>query len=351
MGTTISNQTIASETWQMIEEANTALSQSKNTQKKGQAQIAVSNRAVGSEVAVLDSILSAIEGGKQATAANNLGSAGKPQLPYPGYNSSIFDGAGEQETGLISIIGAVLALQAKSNSNFWQTLWKQAGDSMQIQVDFAPIVGDAIKGQYLQQSKATMAQADQAFNDAFISLGMFALTAVTAGAMEYSDALEDVGPTDDGTEFEMEEISQPKQEPTELDNDAAEVTNNSETNQSRLEKELGNFKGKAMPALKAAVSFMQRGLLVSQLTGMISQFGTGMNGSQYMKIQAAAQKLEGEKAAASQEGQMYSQFYSQDFSRMEELRQGSSQNIDNAMNILQQAANTITQTTTSMFRG
>ena len=348
MSTNISNQTIASETWQMIEEANTALSQSQNTQKKGQAQIAAGNRVGSNDVAVLDSILSAIESGKSTTAKDANSSSGKPQLPNPGYNSSIFDGAGEQETGLISIIGAVLALQAKSNSNFWQTLWKQAGDSMQIQVAFAPIIGNAIKDQYLAQSTATSAQASQSEVDAFISLGMFALTAVTAGAMESCDALEDTGPTDDAAEFSNETDNAPTQT-TQLQEDAESVTN--ETNEARTTSEWDNFKAGATPVLKKLMSFMGRGLQVAQLTSMLSQFGTGLNGSKYLQIQADNQKLEGEHAAASQEGQMDSQFYSQDFSRMEELRQGSSQNIDNAMNILQQAANTITQTSTSMFRG
>lgn len=347
----ISNQTIASETWQLIEGANTALSQSQNTQKKGQAQIASGNRIAGNEVEVLDSILSFIESGKQAPAhaANQLGSPSKPQLPYPGYNSSIFDGTGEQETGLISIIGAVLALQAKSNSNFWQTLWKQAGDSMQIQVAFAPIVGSAIKNQYLAQSNATSAQASQSKWDAVISLGMFVLTMGTAGAMEGADPLEDAGPKEDPVEYEK--TANTTANDTVLEDDAANVTNNSEQNQSRIEREWGNFKAKSTPVMRKAASWLGRGLQVAQLTGMISQFGTGLNGSKWLQIQSEQQKEEGLHAAASQEGQMYSQFYSQDFSRMEELRQGSSQNIDNAMNILQQAANTITQTTTSMFRG
>ena len=350
MSTNISNQTVANETWQMIEEANTALSQSQNTQKKGQAQIAAGNRVAGSDFLVLDSILSAVESGKPANGGNNPGSAGKPQLPNPSYNSSIFNGAGEQETGLISIIGAVLALQAKSNSNFWQTLWQQAGDSMQIQVNFAPVIGTAIKDQYLAQSTATSAQASQSEVDAYISLGMFTLTAITAGAMETCDAFEDTGPTDDASQY-ANETDQAPGEDTDLQEATAKLTSDGENSESRVMNELENAKAKGTPVLKRLMSFMGRGLQVAQLTQMLSQFGTGLNGSHYLNIQADNHKLEGVHAAASQEEQMYSQFYGQDFSRMEELRQGSSQNIDNAMNILQQAANTITQTTTSMFRG
>ena len=352
MSTTGTNQMITGEIWHMIEKTNTAREQSQNTQKKGQAQIAATNRSTAGELLVLDSVLSALADGEAsgATATRQSDTSAKPQLPFPGYNSSIFDGTGKQETGLITIIGNVLAMQARSNSNFWQTLWTQASDSMQIQVDFAPIVGQAIENQYQQQSNATQQQASQAFTDAFISLGMFAATAVTAGAMEYSDSLEETGITQKPNEFARETDVRP-QTNNELSDEAGTTINDDETNGGRISRDLDHYGAIAKSGLKKAASWLGRGLQVAQLTGMLSQFGTGLNDSKYQSNQAEAEKAEGLAAAKSQEGQMESQFYSQDFSRMEELRQGSSQNIDNAMNILQQAANTITQTTTSMFRG
>ena len=345
----ISNQTVAGETWHMIEGANT-LSQSKNTQKKGQAQIAAGNRAVGSEELVLDAVLPTLADGQVKDRINNLGSKGNPRLFSPAYNSSVFDGADEQETGLISIIGNVLALQAKSNSNFWQTLWKQAGESMRIQVGFAPIIREAIENQYLNQSQATKAQANQSETDAWISLGMFALTAGTAKVMECQETAEDIGPKDKAIETQKE-TDPLKSTETQLDRDAETVMNDTNTNKPSIKRDAPHCAAKSKPALKKALSLLKRGLEVAQLTDMISKFSTGLNDSKYQQTQSDCQLQEGKQAAASQEGQMYSQFYGQDFSRMEELRQGSSQNIDTAMNILQQAANTITQTSTSMFRG
>lgn len=364
MSGTIANQTIANQTWQMIEEVNESLSQTETAQKQGQAQIAQGNRSVGQAVVIKDVILPAAPDGKQtaATAAKNPGSPGKAQLPYPGYNSKVFGGTGEQEQGLIAIMGAVLALQAKTNSNFWSTLWQQASQSMEMQVEFAPIVGAAIQSQYNAQSAATSAQATQSETDAFISFGMFGTSMLMAGYMEYSEPGENTTPTDESpaNENETDEPGGTNPEsPESLSGEAEQVDSNAdkvitdedESFRSRASKTFNWAKGKLQAGQKTVTSFLGKGLQTTQMFSMLSQASTGMNDAKYQSRQAAQQGLEGQAAATSQEAQMYSQFYGQDFSRMEDLRQGSGQNLDYAMNILLQASNSITQTDTSMFRG
>ncbi|MFC2049477.1 hypothetical protein ACFLR2_02240 [Chlamydiota bacterium] len=358
MSGTIANQTTASETWQMIEEVNASLAQDKTTQKQGQAQIATGNREAGLAAAIKDVVLPASPDGKLTGTANNPGSAGKPQLSYPSYDSSVFDGADQQQTGLIAIIGEVLALQAKTNSNFWSTLWKQASQSMEMQVKFAPIVGDAIRSQYNAQSQATLAQSNQSYTDAFISFGMFAAAMGTAAFQEFTDPAEEI-PNDPATEntdetanAETDADANSPQATEETTQQTDKVLNDEqEVNTSRLRKAWNKISSKLSLGQKRLTGFLGKGMQATQAFGMLSSASTSMNDSKYQNQQAAFQSLEGQAAATSQEAQMYSQFYGQDFTRMEDLRQGSSQNLDYAMNMLQQAANSITQTVTSMFRG
>ncbi len=365
MSSTVDSQSIASQTWRLIEETNASLAQSAQSQQKGQGAISAGNRVVNLQHLEKDIILPSDGQSRQDAliAAKDPAAASKPPLPYPGFNSKAFQGTGDDhQMGLIAIIGAVLALQAKTNSNFWSTLWQQASQSMQMQVSFAPIVGSAIKSQYQAQSDATLEQSAMQRTDGIINLCMFGGAMVMGAVAEFQDPAEVTNPEDPAAEFEEEENApsaaedaaeeNPVTEEQQLDRDTDQVLNDeNKANESRGSK-AGQFVKSRMGVGQARLSaYLGRGMQMMQGAQMLSSGSTALNDSTHQAQIAVYQAQEGQCAAVSQEGQIYSQFYGQDFSRNEDLRQGSGQMIDYAMNILQQAANSITQTVTSMFRG
>jgi|GEM_PF-4030911 len=354
MSGTIEDQKLANLTWQMIEEVDASRKQSNTQQKKGEGKVAAQNR---SQQQLLDLIVAA-ETGKPVQQTPGGGPAAKPQLPNPDSNSQIFGGGDDQDQGLISIIGQVLALQAKTNSNFWSSLWKQASQSMEMQVNFAPVVGAAIKAQYQAQSDATAAQAEQSSTDAWINIGMFAFAGFNAGMQEVEtpdseiNNAKDVAAVDKTAEANAPSAEQAIQATQEELNVADDVMNG-ETDSwwPNCEKTWEKAKSLMSRGKNIYTSFSAKLAQNSQMTQVLAQASTGWNDAKYQGRIAAQQVIQGQNEAVSQEAQMYSQFYGQDYTRMEDLRQGSGQNLDYAMNMLQQASNTITQTVTSMFRG
>lgn len=349
------SNSVANQTWNMINTVNSSVRHSQTTQKQGEALIAEENRVIDIQQLDKDVIVPADLHAGQAQYKQSVGASNKPQLPYPENEWNAFQDGDDDQPGLISIIGTVLALQAKTNSNFWSTMWKQASMSMMTQVKFAPIIAEAIIDQYDAQSNATDAQASQAMFSGITNLGAFVMT--LGLAYNIPDAVDtptnpEGPPVEAQTEGPAPDESAPGTEDAALEEQADGITNKTDpTGSQRLDA----TKDEAGAVMKRGGTWMgkytQKFLQVVQGTAMMSQASTGFSDSHYQGVQAAQQKIEGQAAAVSKESEQYAQFFGQDFSRDEDLRQGSGQNIDYAMNILQQAANTITQTVTSMFRG
>lgn len=345
-----------------------SLQRAHRAQKEDGAHIAQTNRLTDLRVFERDVVLPAAPHGGQPSKASPAPDQG-PKLPAPSTEWDAFQGGDGQQEGLISIIGAVLALQAKTNSNFWSTQWKQASASMMMEVNFAPIVGAAITAQYNAQSENTQTQADQASTTGAVNIAMFSISMVMAGIQEYKDPSEQL-PTDKPKTFEVEpEQAEPEEgsgtgdlenagEDTELKKMNAEIDDTKKV----IDDETDAFKADAKRTFAKGQQMMKRGMTyltsylgragqAAQMMSMLSQGVTGLTDAKYLSTQALKIAAEGQAATLSKEAEMYSRFYGEDFSREEDLRQGASQNIDNAMNILQQAANTITATVKSMFGG
>lgn len=372
---------IVSQTWEAIEATNSAIRASKRAQKQGEARVAQDNSSVSrgtiGRVQQLEKdviVPSELNEGEILTATGQPnGAPAKPQLPQPQFNWNAFQGIGGDQEGLIAIMGKVLALQAKTNSRFWSSLWKQASESMMIQVKMAPIMALAIKTAYQNQAAATKCQANQAFEDGMASMFSF-LGAVVMGSIgEFNDentpfkqGAGDVTMEDEGATQDVED-----EEGTELDDLSAdnapsrtvdrEMENADEIiNKSGDETSFGDramkLWGKAKPALgktqKTVANLLYK---TQQSAALMTMFSQGITGllvdSKYQSQKSTYEGLEGQAQALSKEVEQYAQYYGQDFSRTEDLRQGSSQNIDYAMNVLKGAADSITQSVTSMFRG
>lgn len=314
--------------------------------------------------------------------------SGKPKLPAP---TSSFkgltqeDGENQGETmGLIAIIGEVMALQAKSNSNFWKLTWNQASESMMAEVNFAPVIAGAIEDSYKAQAAATQAQADSAETSGIINICAFGGAMVMGGVEGYKSAVKEEGQeairvaqetesSADGaagsgkTEAEDADagaaasgVTADTAEETVTDTEDGATTAQQGDNQTRqtsdetykgrkkwkdiIMDKMGKVTKRAGPILKTGFDRYQQAFYATQ--GFNSLFVD----AHYKTIEATQQGLQGQAQALSKEGEMVAQFYGQSFSRLDELARGAQANLDYAMKILESAASTITQTVTSMFR-
>jgi len=355
------SSSVTNQTWILIDAASQK--QRSNTPKQGEERVAQANSS-SATVADLQQFekdvlipASAYKGMGMLAARSPSGAPSKPQLPYPRFSWNGFQGTDANQPGLISIIGTVMALQAKTNSNFWSSLWKQASQSMMMEVKFAPIIGDAIRSQYEAEAAATRSQAEQAKQEGIASIMAFSGGVLMAGYMEYND---EASPGKSGDEVEQEnETKQPGSSQTnqtqtsKTDADIDKMINKQEeTWQERAKRVGGKIKSGLTKGQKRFSSLIGKALQTTTMANMLSDGITKVGiTSKYQAQQAMYQAEQGACQALSQEAQQYSQFYGQDFSREEDLRQGVSQNIDYAMNILKSAADSITQTITSLFRG
>jgi hypothetical protein len=366
-------------TWEIINSTSYEIEENAKAQKRGQARIAEANHSQGRQQVAKDLILPSAGDGQTETIAKGKGDV-KPNLPVPkktfaGLTEDDGDDDGSLENGktlgLIAIIGEVMALQAKTNSNFWSTLWKQASESMMMEVKFAPIIGSAIKSAYTAQSQATMAQANMAKEDGMINLFMFGgsmLFGVISEANDAAGAGEDANLEDETKNTENDAPTSPNsQEDEGIEQELDSEGRATNTEEQQVNRESNREESTWKNRLKRTSKFIKdvgsrsyqrlggalgKGMQYAMGAQMLSQGITGwFVDSKYKAQQADKEQEEGQAQALSKEAEQYSQFYGQAFSRSDTLTQGVQQNIDYAMNILKSAADTITSTVTSMFRG
>ncbi len=327
-----------------------------------------------------------------------------PAKPYAGVQGT--DGDGNDNMSLIAIIGMVLALQAKTSSQYWQNLWKQASESMNMQVNFAPIVAKAIKSSYDAQVSATQNEAKGALGAGISQIVAFGLS-IGGGAFstykglgseqikEDAKNIEELGeeaPAAAEGVGEEEGFLQAGNNEAKANSDA----NNSETaavaarsdaqEKEELEKVAARkAKGKAPAAdevagppdnpldpeekvyssratkLKNALSkvftsknvtaMYENSLRAGQLAGMLGQGSQQIIQAQYQSKAALFRGIQGQAEALKSLSEMLAQYYGQNFSRANELTSGAQQSIDTVMNILNSASQAVTGAVNSMFRG
>lgn len=302
--------------------------------------------------------------GKEEATTTSL----KAQLPAPTKGFSGLTGDdGEtqgQTMGLLAIIGEVMALQAKSNSNFWKTQWQQASQSMMMQVKFAPIIGNAVKAQYQAQADATKAQADESKWNGIIFAGSFVMCVGGAGiavGKEAMDATNSVAEDELGNAENEGEAAAGAGDLNNAGDDLEAENADNQVQQGQVEEQVNNenasrwkntlkwLKDGASKGGKRFSEWMGKSVQGAQLAQMQAQASTNLVSNKYQNIQAQQQGIQGQQASLDKMSEQYAQFYGQNFSRNEDLRNSAQQNIDTAMNTLSQAANAITSTVTQMF--
>lgn len=289
-----------------------------------------------------------------------LGSS-KPNLPAPEspeaqYKQEEAALGGDDQTSIIAIIGAVLALQAKSNSNFWSTMWEQATASMNLSIALAPTIANAVKDNWNAQAQATEQEANQATGDGWFAVGATTLSVLMggygawkAGGEEAAGAADDAGLTKTPNDAASSSTLASADAENQL-NQAVKETDTTTTGQIKrwglgVKANLGKGTKGLFTALEKTAGYGQAFMASSQ--GM-AQLTIDAPAKTEIAIQ---QRAAGAADALSKVSEQYSQYYNQNFSREEDLRQGSSQNIDFILNVLKSASDQVTQVSIGMFRG
>lgn len=332
----------------------------------------------------------------------------KPQLPMTNdeiINVEEMSVKSAKGVNLIAIMANVMVLQAKSNEDFFSSLWQEASASMAMEAKLAPIVAKATLNAGLAQADATKAQASESLASGITNICLFGATMVAGGVMTAmepgagaADDAEKEGTTQalkqtaedspddtggitgeisDGVDNEggtnQEAIQDATQDATKQKAKAGETitaaTNKTETETSNIAQEnldaveegrqngaqaaaknamdkVGKGAKEAGPILKTMQNCMQVGMTLS----MLGQGITGITGFVYKSRQAAYEKEGAEWQAISKMGDVQIQIMGQAFGRAEGMSQQAQQNVNSALQILEGMVQTITQTVNSGFQ-
>lgn len=309
------------------------------TNKQGQAKIAASQRLVGKSAVRADVIVSAAGTGKQVIESPTP--VERLSLPRPLEATKMYQGGSDDDENLLALIGGILLLQAQSDSNTWRTMWKMATMSMQMQIELAPLAGKAIQTQFLAQSTATLVESQLSYaNGQAIGFGAFGALGHT-GYEKGSDAYK----------------KYQAQKAVEYGNET-NVNANSPSALPAEEKSPWDFgkawdwvADKAPTVGKWAYETVDEGADKAHEASGVTKIMVDTTSAIGHAQQQSFQGMQGQAASISQSSQVFASFYGQNFSKMDELRQSAGQNLMSAMNLLQQATNTISQSAVSMFRG
>lgn len=321
--------------------------------KKSQAQSRVRDTKRLQE----DHLLPSSDDGLDQLLSAQSNKLNKPKMPVP-TNSFGAQTKGEREDNLsiIAILAQVLVLQAKTNSQVWKVLWKQSGEYMNMSLNMAQTQATATKFQAEQQSQATKAQADMSKQDGIVDLTFFGLS-VGAGFLdpEAGGAKEADKPIEPGDEGQTMGRMDPQAAGSDALQDAVNdemknVGEQAEKSGATALKKLASWAKKGSNVLRDGMKYLRGGIQYAQLFQMAGGAikGLTIDGPQLSKKAEHEQKA-GQFGATAQIAQGYSEYSSQSFSRTEEVRQGSNQNLEYAMNVYKSASDAVTQAISSMF--
>ncbi len=357
---------------QLIQEINHSVSTQEKVEsqeRRHAARAPAQRRAHGQDV-ILSAVTDAIEAQDLAPSKKKAGCpasqvgcpaskmgcpASKASLPSPESeweaDQKALGTSGSSNTSIVALLGTVLALQAKCNSNYWSTMWQQATSSMQLSISMAPVIAQNVIANWNHQADMTDQEASMAKQDGMFALGSagvsFAMGCYGAFTAE-EDTAANAGATKttEGSDVAESAASNAKGE---LNENLDENTKSWTSKVKRGLKAMKNGSGKAtkglFKALEKTAGFGQFSMAASN--GMAQYFVDSPAKTQI----ALSQRAAGAADAASKIGEQYSQYYNQSFSRTEDLRQGAQQNINYAMEVLKSASDSVTQVSISMFRG
>lgn len=328
----------------------------------------------------------------------------KPAMPEPSnpFGSSDPDSDSTNPPNVMAILARVLVLVANVQSQGWKTFWQMGNENINTSLQMSVAEADQTEQQYKMQASATKTQASQMKQDGLMEFGTFAVCAVM-GAFGGPAEEQQKAPTDDPAEITNDTVTParideppatassatptpedingadepPANNPVEQEQVAArndtiqddQVEGQRQTERVNEEAAQAEKTSKWGAIRKWAVNAKEQlfaaGSKVSSLTTRIfgngwkyAQFITpGATGFQHLTIdapllskKAGFEGLQGQFAAGATIARAYGDYNHNIFGRTEEIRQGASQNIDYAMQILKSASDSITQAVSSMAR-
>lgn len=313
---------------------------------------------------------------KKPANTSELATVQALRLPAPALNQNRAQNIFAYEASdvsLVAILGEALSAQARSSSTLYSSFFQQATQSMQASASLIDPTVNAVEQNWQQQAAATSADATKSEGDGWINLGF---GAVTLGVGLYG-AYDERATSAKAAENETEDTEAAKKAAQNAEKAAAKAASPVEdAAASRPEAAAANnaANNAARAESRAAKVLVKKGDEASNLEKTIKSGGkkitsiakcvyvgftkaassaatfqmlaTGIAGvsvdNKQESIKASAQLNAGKFDAASKEGEMYSQYYTQGFNRTEDLRQGTQQNLDLSVNILKSGADTIT---------
>ncbi len=308
---------------------------------------------------------------------------------------------------LIAIMAEVMVLQAKSNQDFFSSLWQGASESMNMEAQLAPIVATATLQAGLAQAAQSKAQGSQALIEGCVNLAVFGvslgigaymgiaeadaeglkavadeankqtdttlLTKAPGEAVEGISGAEDVedvasaaGAAREGTDGSAAADDAEAEGVTESDAAAAKTTaaKQAAKTQTAEEASIAEQTDKGSLAAKRSIwdkisnawknsSPVLKGLTAAsnaaQMLNGLTQGITGTITYVYQNKIAAYQIQGAEWQAIEKMGDIQVQFFGQAFGRAEGMSQQAQQNISTALQLLEGIVSSITQTVTSGF--
>ncbi len=254
----------------------------------------------------------------------------------------------DEFSSIVSIIGAILLAQGKSNSEFWKILFANGTITMNAAVELAPLIAQAIITSFNEQANITDNEAKIAF---YQGIGAATTGASTIGMGAFSAVKESKG-LSDTPETEKIGANAGRDVPSTTGAGSALDDDNTQTGVgNQIKKAVSGAKGAGMSKMQLAYKIYMNAQNAAQMANLGNQLIQGFTTWHYKNNIAEHQRNAGQADAQSKMYEQFVTWYVNAFQRSEELRQGSQNNIDLAMKIFDALSSMVSQTTQSMFRG
>ena len=276
----------------------------------------------------------------------------KPKMPAPTRAFGSSQGLDNDTPNVMAIIARVLIMIANVQVKGWKTFWQMGNQNINTSLQMSQAESQNTELQYQNQASATKTDATRSGKDGMMQIATFAMCGVAGAVLGYSESeAEKAAPSDESVQL------------TSAGNDAASTSRVAAEGEEQLESTTQNSSKLNFDNVKSGLSkassqvqkfvgyWFGRGWQAAQ---MISP---GMQGMQALTVdkplltkKAVFEGEMGKYAAAATLARGYSEYNNQIFNRTEDVRQGSSQNVDYAMNVYKSASDAMTQAVSAMTR-
>lgn len=348
--------------------AGKASSTSKSTGASSASSIAQATAATG---------LSATQIIRDAGGIRDDGSASLPSPHSPAVNGVVL----KRGMGTLSLMGLIMSLLAQANAESWSTQFQMQNQNLQMQMEMAPEIGAAIKQQAEHQAQATELQAKQQLISGVINCVSFAVS-ILGGILSAAKSLGGLKSASFSSETAAGVSSAASTAAKTATTGAASAAKAAVTGASEaasatagaltksMSSQASNAFSKALNtpgwketaargmnvvktqgrramefAGRAVSGALQASQLLHGLTAGIEGIAGGIIGTQV----AEQQRLAGQQEAKAEVLKLMANLFGQYAGQAQQLQEQSAQAIREALQTLEQIANSQLQTTAAIF--